>query len=72
MGKLALHSPTCEALGNISPSTLAAIWWDSSFIPAVAVSDDAQQGSHHTPLPQCSTASQWGTWYLCQGTQPVA
>lgn len=49
MGKLALHSPTCQAPGNISPSTLAAVWRDSGFIPAVAVSDDAQQGSHRTP-----------------------
>lgn len=51
---------------------LATVWRDSGFIPAAAVSDGAQQGSHCTPLPQCFTSSQQGTSYLGHSAQPVA
>lgn len=49
MGKLALCCPTSQALGNISPSTSAAIWRNISFLPAVAAGGDTQQGSPFTP-----------------------
>lgn len=69
-GQAGLAQFTCQDLGNFRPSTLATVLWrDSSFIPATADSDVAQQGSHCTPLPQCSTWSQQGTRYLFRGTR---
>lgn len=43
--------PTSEHPANISPSTLASLWRDCSFIPASAGRNDAQQGSHLISLP---------------------
>lgn len=69
MSKLALRRHTSQALGNISSSTSAVIRRNFSFLPAAAAGGDTQQGRPFTPLPQCSTSSQQGTWDLCRGTR---